>query len=304
MSQTLKGVPQRWIDSNGEGITIAVIDTGYSNHEDLKDSIKYKKSVILGVNSPYDYTNGHGNMCMGIIAAQKKNIGGVEGIARMAKLISIKAIHENGETEYNNLINAIYFATALGADIISISAGGYSYSKDLEIAIRSCYELNIPVVCAAGNDGHVLNISNIQYPAKFKETICVGSISNKKELSLFSSIGEEIDFVAVGEKVRSTYLKNTYKEDSGTSFSAPYIAGIIALLLSKHRQQQATTGKNDCVTIEQIKDHLKKHTVDLGEEGKDVKYGYGAIDINSVFINKNKGILQKIIRKLLSIFKK
>ena len=285
-------IPQSWKNSCGKNISVAVIDTGYSPHKDLEKNIIQKSSIIDG-EGWQDLANGHGNMCMGLIA------GETTGIAPEAKLVSIRAVQQDGTCTYNNIAQAIYLAGAMRVDIISISVGGEGYTTKLKDAIDFCYDRNIPVVAAAGNDGRDDDINHINYPARFTKTICVGSIDKNKDVSNFSPQGPEIDFVGVGEKVISTYLNNTYKTESGTSYSAPYVAGIIALLLSKHRQG----GKeNDCQTIADIREHLRTHTIDLGENGKDDLYGYGMIDVDSIMPKKKLTAWEFIVSLWNSIF--
>jgi len=296
-------IPERWQSSRGSGICVAVIDTGYSNHIDLTKNVIQKCSVIPMENG-FDNYNGHGNMCMGIIAANQKYDYGVTGIAPEAKIVSIKAAEKDGAVSYDILTQAIYLSASLGADIVSISIGGKQYNTGLELAVQFCYDRNIPIVASAGNDGHHLDKNLISYPGRFKDTICVGSIDDNKEISWFSTAGPEIDFVAVGERVRSTHLNDSYKIDSGTSYSAPYIAGIIALLLSKHRAQEKVTGENDCKTVDEIKEHLRKHTMDLGDIGKDNKYGNGVIKIDTLINNgiKPKSLIARLVGYIKSFF--
>lgn len=299
-------IPENWIQSEGENISIAVIDTGYSPHNDLEKSIMQKSSVIEE-ESWEDINDGHGNMCMGIISASKVNKNGINGIAPKAKIISIKCVSDNGETNYEKVIEGIYLALSLNVNIISLSMGGLYYDNELEKAVVECYCKNIPIISAAGNDGHYFKANLINYPARFKETIAVGSVDSQNDISDFSTIGPEIDFVAIGENIRSTHLNNGYKIESGTSFSAPYVAGITALLLSKHNKQEKETGLNDCKTIGQIKEHLRYHTIDAGPEGKDNVYGHGIISIDNILNDSMKstpsGFWNRLINLLKSIWR-
>ena len=64
--------------------------------------------------------------------------------------------------------------------------------------------------------------------------------------------------------------------------ATPFMAGIVCLLLSKHAKQEKLTGKNDCKTCEEVRNHLIKHSVDMGDRGKDKKWGYGVVDIKTM----------------------
>lgn len=299
-------IPKRWQNSMGSGIIVAVLDTGYSPHDDLKRSVIQYSSISEELDS-IDHHNGHGNMCMGIIGATPATEKGIRGIAPLCKIISVRVADKDGGVSYESLAKGIYYSSVMGADIISISVGGKNYNRKLEQAVEFSYERNVPIVAAAGNDGHFYESNLINYPAKFPETICVGSIDEKRKISWFSTIGPEIDFVSIGENIRSTFLNNTYKIDSGTSFSSPSVTGIIALMLSKHRLNEEKTGKNDCVTVSQVKTHLREHSVDIGEIGKDNYYGHGAISLysldHSTFVQKKTNLLARIglfFKKLFS----
>jgi len=300
-------IPKRWQDTLGSGIIVSVLDTGYSPHIDLKRTVASYTSVLEDIDSE-DEANGHGNMCMGIIGANTQFSTGITGIAPLCKILSVRVADETGGVSYNSLAKGIYYSSVMGADVISISIGGQNYSRELEKAVIFAYEKEIPIIAAAGNDGHYNKTSLINYPAKFKETVCVGSIDENKNISWFSTIGPEIDFVSIGENIRSTYLNNEYKVDSGTSFSSPYVAGIAALILSKHRIQEDATGKNDCTTVDELKEHLRKHAVDLGNVGKDKYYGHGAISLYSIdhasFIQEKptKNKIISLFKKVLSFF--
>lgn len=66
--------------------------------------------------------------------------------------------------------------------------------------------------------------------------------------------------------------------------ACPFMAGIVALMLAKHKKQEFDTGKNDCRTIDEIKEHLRKYTMDKGRKGKDNSWGYGVIDVADLIL--------------------
>ena len=281
----------------GSGVKIGVIDTGCQSHKDLRHSIV--RQIALEIDSETGTAdsrdrNGHGTFVCGIISA-KGGVAGVNGVAPDSKIVSIKATDENGITNYNLITQGIYCAVLEGCDIINISIGGDNYNKKLHDAIIYAYDRNIPIVCAAGNDGHFLNMNLIDYPAKYKQTIAIGGCDNTKDLALFSTIGKEIDFVAPSVDIYSTYLNNTYKKMSGTSFAAPYVTGIIALYLS--------VPENKNKSVESLKIALSEASVDLGNKGKDMYFGNGEININKLF-NKNTGMLKSTLLHIKNLFRK
>ena len=88
--------------------------------------------------------------------------------------------------------------------------------------------------------------------------------------------------------IYSTFLNNGYASLSGTSMACPFITGVICLMLAKHKKQEAETGKNDCKTIAEIREHLLKYTKDKGEVGKDNSWGYGVIDVEKLIGGEDK----------------
>ena len=91
-----------------------------------------------------------------------------------------------------------------------------------------------------------------------------------------------MEWAAPGVNIYSTFLNNGYASLSGTSMACPFIAGVICLMLAKHRKQEEATGMNDCKTVEQIREHLLKYTKDKGEVGRDNSWGYGVIDVEKL----------------------
>ncbi len=136
--------------------------------------------------------------------------------------------------------------------------------------------MNIPVKCAAGNTGQ----GGVNWPAAFDDTIAVAAYDKHGNIASFSSRGDKVEWAAPGVNIYSTFLNKGYASLSGTSMACPFIAGVICLMLSKHKKQEKETGKNDCKTVKEIRQHLLKYTDDKGVAGKDNDWGYGVIDID------------------------
>jgi len=268
-------VPSTWSVTKGEGITAMVIDTGHPVHPDIGDNAIEGKNCISG--EPIEDENGHQLHCTGIICA-KDNETGMVGVAPEAKCISVKALAKNGSGSYYGLAEALDYAIEMKPDVVSMSLGGPSPSPVLHDRIKTLYEMNIPVVCAAGNSGD----GGVNYPAAFDETIAVAAYDRWGKIANFSSKGEKVEWAAPGVNIYSTFLNNGYASLSGTSMACPFITGVICLMLAKHKKQEAETGKNDCKTIAEIREHLLKYTKDKGEVGKDNSWGYGVIDVEKL----------------------
>lgn len=256
---------------NGQGIKVAVFDTGIDvNNKDIL--VKGGVSFIEGTR---DFTddNGHGTAVAGIIGAAKNNEGYL-GVAPEVELYSVKVLDRDGLGTYSNIIQGIEWAIDNEIDIISMSFGGTQYSKILKEAIGEATKNNILIVAASGNEG---NNTIVNYPARFSDVICVGAIDKAGNLATFSNTGEEMDLVAPGIDIETTYLNNSNIKISGTSAAVPHVVGIAAQILN---------AKKD-LTQEQLKALLYNSATPLGE----VKlYGWGMVNAIQSLDNINEKI--------------
>jgi subtilisin family serine protease len=295
-------IPESWMKTKGEGVVIMVMDSGVTNHPDIGDNELKKFSKSFLINESKLDIQGHSTHVGGIISSQN-NAMGIVGVAPKAKIISVKVIDKYGKTNEAILKSALEYAIKLKPDIINMSLGSYDKQPSLEPLYKKLtYELNIPIVCAAGNFGK----KGVMYPAKYPYTISVGSYKEGGALSDFSSFSPEnyVDFVAPGDTVLSTYLNGQYAIMSGTSMAAPFVSGILALLISKYK----TLGTS--YKVEELRNILASTSIDVGDAGRDNKFGYGVINVeralreiegynltNQVFIPK-KTWIQKIKEKI------
>lgn len=223
------GIPDAHKHTRGDGITVAVLDTGCPNHLDLN------ANLLPGINcsgtGDVSDKQGHHTHVSGIIAALENGIG-VVGVAPEAKILSIKVLDDSGHSGFSQIADGIRAAIAAKVDIINMSLGAPNTPPDdFYTAIKEAYDAGIIMVAAAGNDAGAVN-----WPARYDEVIAVSAIDNQGNLANFSSHGDQIDFGAPGVNIYSTYLNNKYAILNGTSQAAPFIAGVCALLLSWNRK--------------------------------------------------------------------
>lgn len=225
-------VEKQWKYSQGEGVTVAVIDTGCDlNHEDLKDNIVKGFNFINPAQDPFD-DNGHGTHVSATIAAINNGIGMV-GVAPKSKIMPVKVLGADGSGNNINVAKGIVWAADNGADIITMSLGSVAPSDQIEKAIEYAKHKESVIFCAAGNNGIE---SDILYPAKYKHTISIGAIDENLNICEFSCCGDELDFLAPGYNIVSAVPNNQYASMSGTSMANPFAVGCAALLLSYARQ--------------------------------------------------------------------
>ena len=226
--------PRIWDETKGKGITIAVLDTGCdTSHSDLQKQIVGGRNFTDDDGSNPDIFldyNGHGTHVAGTIAA-RQNDDGVIGVAPEASLLIVKVLNKNGSGQYDWIIDGIHYAIEQKVDIISMSLGGPNDMPELHQAIKKAIANNILVVCAAGNEGDGDDATDeFGYPGCYNEVISVGAINLERRSSKFTNSHNEIDLVAPGEKIISTYLNGKYATLSGTSMAAPHVSGALALI--------------------------------------------------------------------------
>lgn len=279
-------MPKTWEKTKGEGIKIYVLDTGADlDHPDLKPNLIRGKNFINPKKDPWDKC-GHGSHAAGIICAPKNGIG-IIGVAPESKVAPIKVLDDSGNGNMVTVAEAVRWAADDGADIISMSLGSPNKIQQLRKAIQYATKKNVPIFCAAGNAGVS---KHIFYPARYPETIAVGSINENFDRSDFSNTGENLDFMAPGNKILSCIPKNWYGILSGTSMACPFAVGATALLLSyirNHKTNEKIESVND------VRNLLKKYTTPIKNKeygGKKFFQGFGIIDPEkfSTWMKKNE----------------
>jgi len=159
---------------------------------------------------------GHGTMVAGLI----------HYVAPNAKLMPVKAFGGNGTASLSAIVNGIYWAVDHGANVINMSFDAPTDSQELVKAINYANSKRVILVAAAGNDGRDVQV----YPASDKQVLGVGATNNTYVRSFFSNYGDVVDLAAPGEGLITSYPGKHYAAVSGTSFSAPLVAGAAALL--------------------------------------------------------------------------
>ena len=255
--------PEIWPETKGKGITVAVLDTGCdTDHPDLMDRIigGYNFTKDDGGDSlKFEDYNGHGTHVAGTIAATLNN-SGVVGVAPEANLLILKVLGKNGSGKYDWIIKAIQYAIDQKVDIISMSLGGPNDVKALHDVIITAVNQNILVVCAAGNDGDGKDSTDeFGYPGCYNEVISVGAVNLERKSSGFTNSNNQVDLVAPGEKIISTYLNGTFATLSGTSMATPHVSGALALL-----KVISNSAFERDLTVPELYSQLIKRTVPLG----------------------------------------
>lgn len=284
---------ETWDDSKrGSGIIVGVLDTGCMNdHPDLKNCIVGGKN-FTPEGAPDDWTdnNGHGTHVAGTIAAVI-NGQGVVGVAPEAKLYILKVLQKDGSGSTAGIIAAIRHVIEWNKTntnkirVLNMSLGSSESDYDLRQAIQEAVKGDIAIICAAGNEGDIFSGGDCSdqndeygYPALFPEVISVGAVDLKGNFPCFSNTNLEIDLVAPGVDILSTFpdendfTKPSYAVLSGTSMAAPHVSGAAALII-----KQCETDLERPLTETEIYAQLIKRTKLLGFGRK--REGNGLIDL-------------------------
>ncbi|MFD0317611.1 type VII secretion-associated serine protease mycosin [Streptomyces flavalbus] len=241
-----------WSESQGKGVRVAVIDTGVDvKNPQLKDAVDVKSGrnylprglkdengdpIERGKENGTTDTVGHGTKVAGIIAARPARNTGFVGLAPKATIIPIQQNDAEGHGTTETLAKSIRYAIDAGADVINISqdtSDAVEPDPDLEAAVDEALAEQIVVVASAGNDGLGGNVKKT-YPASYEGVLAVAASDRNNERASFSQSGDFVDVAAPGVDMISTVPRGGHCSDNGTSFSAPYVAGVAALLKAKH----------------------------------------------------------------------
>lgn len=211
----------------GEGVKVAILDSGLEKFSEVQP----KGSVsFLPDEKKTDDPTGHGTSVSGIIGAPIDGWG-IIGVAPKSELYIVQVLNEQNSSPVSRIIEGIDWCIDNDIDIINMSFGTSQYSHALEEAVQRAYAAGILLVAAAGNGGAS---TQEQYPARYAQVLSVGSVDSSMSHTDSSSLGE---VSAPGERILTTGLLGLYGAVSGTSISAPHVAGAAAVLLSKDTEK-------------------------------------------------------------------
>lgn len=274
------GVPAAWDYGTGEGVVVAVVDTGVTNGRDGFDRLLQGYDFVRRSTDASDY-EGHGTHVAGTIAQATNNGVGGAGVAPEASILPIRALGMNGGT-MTDVADAIVYAVDQGADVINLSLGSGGATRLIYNAVMYAEQNNVVVVAASGNAGW----SRVDYPAGFETVIAVGATDARGEVTRYSNEGPELDLVAPGGDLgadatgdgyvdgvlqeTNEYGNLTYRFYEGTSMAAPHVAGAAAILVEM-------VGNDP----DQIRALLTESARDIGRSGFDNTSGWGELDIEA-----------------------
>ncbi|MFQ5909444.1 MAG: S8 family serine peptidase, partial [Thermoplasmata archaeon] len=306
--------PDAWnLTKGNSSVVVAILDTGVDYlHEDLSGNMWRNPSEDGGLDDLDDDGNGyiddiygwnfvndtkyvmdnndrdindnpasiyHGTHVSGIVAAVMNNSKGIAGLSQV-KIMALKVLGRNGKGDWLDTASAIQYAYENDADVISMSLGGSSSPVSVKNQAQNAWDNGTLLVAASGNNG----ANGVIYPAKYDTVIAVGATNSGDTRASFSNYGNELELVAPGVSIISCRRQTPpgpgspyYQNMDGTSQATPHVSGVAALMFSRYPSY----------TNMQVRLILRNTSVDLGNPGWDIYYGYGRVNAYEALLPQN-----------------
>ena len=290
-AHTMSRTPTAWDITTGDAaVTVAVLDTGVDgDHVDLAENLVEQVDLSSGrarvrpLGSDNDTCDvGHGTFVAGIVGAAGDNATGIAGVAWDVSIVDVALTSRASRCGIldSAIIAGLDYVTDESrvdgpVDIVNLSLGGIAEScpTSLQSALDDAREAGTFVIAAAGNEQGLVD-DPISIPASCDGVLSVGAVGQGGEVASYSNINDHVDIAApggdsaVGRGIVSTAAGGDYDEFEGTSFAAPYVAGVAALLRSVE----------PALTPDDLESILEATATDRGDTGRDPSYGWGIVD--------------------------
>lgn len=261
------------------------------------------------LSSSYEDTIGHGTAVSELIAAKANNGEGIAGTSYDAKVLPVRVLDDSGETSTAQILLAYGYvlsvADELNVKVVNMSLGGEAAGSEVTVmqkAVTAAREAGILTVAAAGNEGSASDGNPVEYPAALDDVVAVGAVDSAGKVASWSEHHSYVDLAAAGVDLcvpaffsetsggfprtgsapwmpgrpggwwsSVTYTADAYDVESGTSYAAPIVSGVAALLFASDAS----------ATPAEVENTLEYGAKDRGTSGKDDYYGYGELDASA-----------------------
>ncbi len=237
----------------------------------------------------------HGTSVASVISAGYNNAAGITPAAPFSKCLVMKCFNAQGQGYEDNIASAILYGVMQGAMVLNFSFGDYIHSNLLKDVIAFAYAKNVTMVSSAGND----NSDALHYPSSFDEVISAGATDDFDRKATFSAYGQTVDVFAPGVNILtasrtglgSAEFGGNYQYSNGTSFSAPIVSAMSAVLKAK----------NPNLTNEEIRGIFVSSTrYFTGQSGWDYVYSSGILNCETSFANSSNPSAARIFSPYLN----
>jgi serine protease len=297
------GLPEAWKLGQGQGVVVAIIDTGVTQVGDLADTTFVPGYNFVANNSDARDDHGHGTHVAGTIAQSTNNKLGVAGVAFGVSIMPLKVLSASGSGSMAAIAQAIRWAADHGAKVINMSLGGPFPVGTIGNAVKYARGKGVTIVAAAGNDGR----GRVSYPARYPGVIAVAATQFDESTTFYSNWGPQVDIAAPGGNVRvdqngdgkpdgvlqhtivpGNISKTDYLWFMGTSMASPHVAGVAALIIGAGitkpdaveelmlgTARKPKAGKDAAASGGRFDDHYGAGLVDAGAALRKIQAGRG-----------------------------
>lgn len=269
----VEGDNSRW----GAGVKVAVLDTGVVAHAALP---RFSSIAVIPFPEDPAATHCHGTAVASLIAGAHPL---VRGISPAAELISVRVMDDRGTSDSYFVAEGMLAAMDAGAEIVNLSLGAQQDNPLLAEAVRLLQERGIVIVASSGNNGQV----EAKYPAAYPGVIGVGAVDASGERMAFSNLGSGLGLTAPGYGVNAAAPGGGFVSVSGTSASAPLVAGAIAATMSD--------GSGRRISAAEAVEILLACTDDEGPPGFDPEYGSGVLNLGRIMSRDLPGLCDAVV---------
>ncbi|WP_078857057.1 S8 family serine peptidase [Streptomyces sp. NBRC 109706] len=237
------GLRQAWDLAAGEGVTVAVLDSGVDGrHPDLAGAVRRgseftmvpeEREFVRSTPPPEVDCVGHGTAVAGMIAAGRAEGDRMAGVAPAASIYPIRIADGVDRASPNTLAAAVDDAVDAEVDVLNLS---FAYPVDVEPlrnAVARAVDAGILVIAAAGNEGNTTPTGGLMYPAAYEGVLTVGAVGADGQPLESSNGGDWVDLAGYGQEMPVPAPGGGYRVEGGTSFATAQVSGAAALVLSR-----------------------------------------------------------------------